>query len=137
MSFCAVIVFANLFYENILSFLLCYISSSELIDYHVETFFPKMAHTWKNPRAIYIHSKALSLEVPNRKKYAIKIILINGKTETQLQQTAALRFSSLILTITGKSDFQFSKFYNINRALEPNITGSEHATMIRINQNKF
>ena len=43
--FCAVIVFANLFYKNILSFPLCYFSSSELIDYHVETFFPKIAHT--------------------------------------------------------------------------------------------
>ena len=49
-----------------------------------------------------------------------------------MQQTAAFRFSSSILTVTGKSDFQFSKFYNINRGLEPNIPGSEHATMIRI-----
>ena len=46
-------------------------------------------------------------------------------------------FSSSILTVTGKSDFQFSKFCNINRALEPNIQGSEYATMIRINRNKF
>ena len=72
----------------------------------------------------------------NRKKDTIKIILINKKTETKLQQTA-FKFSSSILTVTGKSDFQFSKFYNINRGLEPNIPGSEHATMIRINQNKF
>ena len=42
LSFCAVIVFANLFYKNILSSLLCYLSSSELIDYHVKTFFSKL-----------------------------------------------------------------------------------------------
>ena len=45
---CRVIVFADLFYKNILSFLLCYLSSSELTDYQVETFFPKIFHTWKN-----------------------------------------------------------------------------------------
>ena len=27
-------------------------------------------------------------------------------------------------------NFQFSKFYNINRALEPNIPGIEYAAMI-------
>ena len=48
---------------------------------------------------------------------------------TQLQQTAALRFSSSILAVTGKRDFQFSKFYNINRALEPNIPGPQYAAM--------
>ena len=46
-------------------------------------------------------------------------------------------FSNSVLTVTGKSDFQFSKFYNINRALAPNVPGSKHETMIRINQNKF
>ena len=60
LPFSAVIVFTNLFYKNILSSLLGYLSSSELIDYHVEDFFPKIAHTWKNPGAIYIHSKAFS-----------------------------------------------------------------------------
>ena len=60
--------------------------------------------------------------------------MINRKTETQLQQTTALRFSSSILTVTGNIDFQFSKFYNTNRALE---SISEHATMMRINQNKL
>ena len=55
----------------------------------------------------------------------------------ELQQSAALRFSSSILTLTGKSGFQFSKFYNINRDLDANIPGSEYATMISINQNKF
>ena len=43
---------------------------------------------------------------------------------------AALRFLSSILAVTGKSDFQFSKFYDINRALEPNIPVSEYAVMI-------
>ena len=33
LPFCAVIVFDNLFYENIFSFLLCQLSSSELTDY--------------------------------------------------------------------------------------------------------
>ena len=47
-----------------------------------------------------------------------------------MQQTDAFRFSSSILTVTGKSNFQFSKFYNINRALESNIPGSKYATMI-------
>ena len=37
-------------------------------------------------------------------------------------------FSSPILN--WKNDFQFSKFYNINRAFEPNIPGSEYETMI-------
>ena len=41
LSFCAVIVFANLFYEGILSSILCYLSFSELIDYHVKIFFQK------------------------------------------------------------------------------------------------
>ena len=67
----------------------------------------------------------------------IKIVLINRKIETQLQQTVAFRFSSSILTVAGKSEFQFSKFYNINSALETNISGSEYATMVWINQNKF
>ena len=67
----------------------------------------------------------------------IKIILINRKIETQLQQTVAFRFSSSLLTVGGKSEFQFSKFYNISSALETNISGSEYATMVWINQNKF
>ena len=62
---------------------------------------------------------------------------MNRKTKTQLQQTAALMFSSSILTVNGKTDFQFSKFCTINRALEPNIPVPEHATMMWINQNKF
>ena len=66
----------------------------------------------------------------------IKIILINRKIETQLQQTVAFRFSSSLLTVAGKSEFQFSKFYNISSALETNISGSEYATMVWINQNK-
>ena len=45
---------------------------------------------------------------------------MNRKTETQLQQTAALSFSSSISVSTGKS-YWFSKFYYINRALEPNL----------------
>ena len=55
---------------------------------------------------------------------------MNRNTKTKLQQTAALIFSSSILTVTGKRDFQFSKFYTINRALEPNIPVPEHATMM-------
>ena len=39
LSFCAVMAFVNLLYKSILSSLLCYLSSSELIDYHVGTFF--------------------------------------------------------------------------------------------------
>ena len=60
----------------------------------------------------------------------MKIISVNRKTETQLQQTTALRFSSSILAVTGKSNFQFSKVYNINRGLEPNILGSEYTGML-------
>ena len=52
LSFCAILVFDNLFYEKILSFLLCSLSFS--------SYFKKIAYTWKNPRAIYIHSKAFS-----------------------------------------------------------------------------
>ena len=48
----------------------------------------------------------------------------------QLLQTTVLIFFCSILTVTGKSDFQFSKFYNTNRALEANITDPEYATMI-------
>ena len=84
-----------------------------------------------------IHSKAFSHEVSNWKKDAIKIISINRKIETQLQQIGALRCSSSILAVTGKSGFQFSKFYSINRALEPKIPGSEYAEMIWINKSKF
>ena len=54
-----------------------------------------------------------------------------------MKQTVAQKFSSSILAFTGKSDFQFSKLYNINRALEPNIPGFGYAAMIKINQNKF
>ena len=104
-SFCVVIAFANLCYKNILFSLLCYLSSSELINYHVKTFFPE-------------NSSAFSEEVSNRKKDTIKIISINKETETQLQQTAALRSSSSVLA-SGKSIFHFSKVYNINRDLEP------------------
>ena len=64
-----------------------------------------------------------------RRKMQLKL-LINKKTGKKLQQTIALIFSSSILTVTGKSDFQFSTFYNISRALEPNIPGSKHATII-------
>ena len=48
---------------------------------------------------------------------------------TQLQLTCALKFPSSILTVIGKRDFQFSKLYNRNRALEPNILGSEYTAM--------
>ena len=37
---------------------------------------------------------------------------------TQLQQTSALRFCSSVLAVTESSDFQFSKFYNLNRSLD-------------------
>ena len=47
---------------------------------------------------------------------------------TFTQKLSRGKFS--IFTVTRESDFQFSKFYNINRALEPNIHGSDHATMI-------
>ena len=72
-----------------------------------------------------------------RKIQLIFIISINRKTEAQLQQTAALRYCSSILAVTGKSNSQFAKFYNINRVLEPNTSGSKYAAMIYINQNKF
>ena len=55
----------------------------------------------------------------NRKKDTIKIISINRETETQLQQTAALRSSSSVLAFTGKNIFHFSQVYNISRGLEP------------------
>ena len=42
LSFSADKVFANLFFKNILSSLMCYLSSSELIDYHVENLFPEI-----------------------------------------------------------------------------------------------
>ena len=54
-----------------------------------------------------------------------------------MQQTVALIFSGSIFAATWESDFQFSKFYNINRALEPNIPGCKYAAMIPANQNKF
>ena len=57
--------------------------------------------------------------------------------KAQLQQTVSLRFSNSILAFTGKCDFQFSKFQNINIVLELNIPGSEYAAMIKANQNKF
>ena len=106
MSFCPVIVFANLCYENILSSLLRYLSSSELIDYLVKTFFT-------------VNSSTFSEEVSNRKKDTIKIISTNRGTETQLQETTAWRSSSSVLVFTGKSNFHFSKVYDINRGLEP------------------
>ena len=49
---------------------------------------------------------------------------MNRKTETKLQQTAALKFPSSVLTAPEKSDFQFSKFHNINKTFEPVIPGS-------------
>ena len=52
------------------------------------------------------------------------------KIATQLQQTAALRFSSSLLAVTGKRDLQFSKFYYIYIALEPNIPGPEYEAII-------
>ena len=88
----------------------------------MKLFFPKIAYTWKNPREIYILWKAFSWKASNLKKNTIKIISINRKTEAQ--QTTALRFSSSVLTVAGKSNFHFSKVYNINGGLEPNIPGS-------------
>ena len=126
--FCAIIVFANLFYKNILSFFLCYLASSELIDYQVETFFPKIAHV-KNSRAIYIHSKTFYQKVSNRKKDTIKIILINSKTNN-LCFGCFVSISISVSALTGKSNPQFFKFYKINISLEPNIPGSENTTMI-------
>ena len=35
--------------------------------------------------------------------------------------TNRCQFHSSILAVTGKEDFQFSEFYNINRALKHNI----------------
>ena len=73
-------------------------------------------------------------EVSNRKKDKIKIISMNRKTETQLQQTAALRFSSSISVSTGKSNW-FSKFYYINRALEANIPRLVFSRFFNIREN--
>ena len=85
----------------------------------------------KKTSAISVHPKAFSREVLNWRKIHLKLFqwAERQKIATQLQQTAALRFPSSILAVTGKIDFQFSKFYNINRALEPNITGSEYTAM--------
>ena len=44
--------------------------------------------------------------------------------------TNRCQFPSSILAVTGKSDFQFSKFYNINRVLEPNIPAPSMQPMI-------
>ena len=46
----------------------------------------------------------------SEERYTIKIISINRKTSTQLEQTFALRFSSLFLVFSGKRDFEFSSF---------------------------
>ena len=73
----------------------------------------------------YIYSKAF--KVSKSEEDTIKVISINRKTKAQLQQTAAMRFYSSILAFTGKSDFQFSIFNNVNTALEPTIPGSEYA----------
>ena len=50
LSFCAVIIFATLVFENILSTPICQLSSSDLTDYLVETFFPvkNTLHVKKN-----------------------------------------------------------------------------------------
>ena len=112
LSFCAVLDFANSCYKNILSSLLCYFSSSELMITTSKKNFPKIAQlTWKKfqigrkIRLIHFHKQS------NRNAIAI--------TETQLQQTAALRLSSSALPFTGKSIFHFSKICNINKDLEP------------------
>ena len=58
------------------------------------------------------------------------LISLNNISQTQLQQIVALKFPSSVLAVTGKTDFHFSKFYNIKRALEPNIPGPKYAAMI-------
>ena len=102
-------------------------------------FFPENNSTLKKSSAISVHPKAFSREVLNWRKIHLKLFqwAERQKIATQLQQTAALRFPSSILAVTGKRDFQFSKLYNINRALEPNIPCFEYAAMIQIKQNKF
>ena len=60
----------------------------------------------------------------------MKIISISRKTKAQLQQTTALIFSSSVLAVTEKSNFQFSTVYNVNRGLELNIPGLEYTVMI-------
>ena len=50
-----------------------------------------------------------------------------------ISEAAIRRCSSkqVFLEISKYSgDFQFSKFYNVNRALEPNKPGTEYAVMI-------
>ena len=85
----------------------------------------------KKSSVISVHSKAFSREVLNWRKIHWKLFqwAERQKIATQLQQTAALRFPISILAVTGKTDFQFSKFYSINRALEPNRPGSEYTAM--------
>ena len=79
----------------------------------------------KKSRAIYLHSKTFSKKVLNRKKDTIKIISISRKTENcntfAIATNRGFELLRFILAVTGKRDFQFSKFYNINRVLEPNI----------------
>ena len=60
----------------------------------------------------------------------MKIVSISRKTKAQLQQTTALIFSSSVLAVTEKSNFQFSTVYNVNRGLELNIPGPEYTVMI-------
>ena len=52
----------------------------------------------------------------SRKKFQsgrkIQLKSVDKKTGTQMQQTAAMRFSSSILAFIEKSDLHFSKFYN-------------------------
>ena len=112
-------------------------SFSELIDYHVETFFSEnSSHVKKSESSLILilhllySLKSFLVRSFKSEERSIKIFSINREAEKQLQKTAALRFFSSVLTFNRKSDFQFSKFYVINRALEPNIPSYQYAAMI-------
>ena len=95
---------------------------------HSKNFSGEFSYQKKGPNeiAVYLHCSLKSFylrlkkgkKIGNWKKDTIKIISRKRKTETQLQQTVALWFSSFILAVIGKSDFQFSKFHNVTELLQ-------------------
>ena len=55
---------------------------------------------------------------------------VHTENENNCSKPFPWDFSKYILAFTEKSGFQFSKFQNINIALEPNIPGSKYAAMM-------
>ena len=100
-------------------FLLCYLSSSELIDYHVETFFSKIAHTWK-----IIEQYAFTQKLPHKNFQIGRTMQFENYSNRQKHNcNKPLPWDFLVLfwLLLEKANFSFSNFRTLTETFETNI----------------